>query len=55
MDLTFKTELSTVRHQWLWISMHSESWESGKDWDVTYANIFECVPCLSSTFDASHA
>lgn len=23
VDLTFKTELSTVRHQCLWVSMHS--------------------------------
>ena len=39
MDLTFKTELSIVRHQWLWISMHSESWGFAEDWGITYSDI----------------
>ena len=39
MDLIFKTELSIVRHQWLWISMHSESWGFTEDWGITYSGI----------------
>lgn len=54
MDLTSKTELSTVRRQLLWIFMHSEYWGQGET-GVFLEQVFIGCPLLFSVmFNASH-